>query len=189
MEGDENLGIQSEDYQEIIRKARKGDAQSFGELIKLHKEYLYRTAFLYMKNEDMALEVFQEAVVQGLVSIKTLKNPEYFRAWMTKILYNCAMEMYRKSSKTVSYDELEMNERNMAEGEFGLSREEKMDLHNAVNMLEEPYKSLVVQKYFEGLKIAEIAEQAQKPEGTVKCELSRARKQLRCILKEGYQYV
>jgi len=173
----------------LVRKAKKGNAQSFGELIKIHKEYLYRTAFLYMKNEDMALEVFQEAVVQGLISIKTLKKPEYFKTWMTSILYHCAMEMYRKSSKTISYDELEMKEAVIKKEDNGLSEEEKMDLHIAVNKLEEPYRSLIVQKYFEGMKITEIAEQTHKPEGTVKCELSRARKQLRYILKEGYQYV
>lgn len=178
-----------DEYQILVRKAIKGDAHSFGELVKIEKDYFYRMAFLYMKNQESALEVFQEAIVQGLLGIKKLKDPQYFKTWMTRILYNCAMEMHRKSSRNVSYDAMDQNEAILYQEETGLSKEEKMDLYNALDRLEEPYKSLIVQKYFEGLKIAEIAAQNRKPEGTVKCELSRARKQLRSILQEGYQYV
>ena len=57
---------------ELVRRARKGDREAFGELLKLHKEYFYRTAFLYMKQVDLALEAFQEAIVQALMGIRTL---------------------------------------------------------------------------------------------------------------------
>lgn len=66
-----------------------------------------------------------------------------------------------------------------------LSREEVMDLHNAVDSLEEPYRTIVKQKYFQGMKISEISIRMGRPEGTVKSDLSRAKKQLRVMLKEG----
>lgn len=178
--------MQAEDLV-LVRKAKKGDSQAYGELIKFHKEYLYRTAFSYVKNQDLALDVLQEATVQGLLAIHNLREPQYFKTWITRILYNCAMQMYRKSSKIISYaqDEIPAVGNQM---DSGISQEEKMDLHDAVRQLDEPYRTLIVLKYFEGLTISEISKMSSKPEGTVKSELSKAKKKLRTILKEGYIY-
>ena len=85
----------------LIRKAKKGDTKAYGELIQLHKDYFYRNAFCYVKNVDLAGDVFQEAVTIGMLSIKDLKNPNYFRTWMTRIIYNCANEMFRKAEREI----------------------------------------------------------------------------------------
>lgn len=173
---------------ELVRRARRGDREAFGDLLKMHKEYFYRTAFLYMKREDLALDVFQEAIVQALLGIRNLKEPDYFKTWMTRIIYNCSTEMYRKESRTVLLGEEEIPKQAQLQREE-VPREEKIDLHQAVDRLEEPYKTVIVEKYFEGKKISEIAQSRGKPEGTVKSELSRAKKQLRSMLQEGYRYV
>ena len=149
----------------LIRKAKKGDTKAYGELIQLHKDYFYRNAFCYVKNVDLAGDVFQEAVTIGMLSIKDLKNPNYFRTWITRIIYNCANEMFRKAEKE--------------------SREEIIDLHNAVESLEEPYRTIIKQKYFEDKKISEIAAYTGRAEGTVKSDLSRAKRKLKLILEEG----
>lgn len=152
-------------------------------MIQLHKDYFYRNAFCYVKNVDLAGDVFQEAVTIGMLSIKDLKNPNYFRTWMTRIIYNCAKRNVPKSG-----------ERNRKPGcgdtgqsrrEWRASREEIIDLHNAVESLEEPYRTIIKQKYFEDKKISEIAAYTGRAEGTVKSDLSRAKRKLKLILEEG----
>ena len=106
----------------LIRKAKKGDTKAYGELIQLHKDYFYRNAFCYVKNVDLAGDVFQEAVTIGMLSIKDLKNPNYFRTWMTRIIYNCANEMFRKAEKEIGSLDAEIRDR--AEENGGASREE-----------------------------------------------------------------
>lgn len=179
--------VQEEDLL-LVRKAKKGDAQAYGELIKFHKEYLYRTAFSYVKNQDLALDVLQETTVQGLLAIHSLREPKYFKTWITRILYNCAMQMYRKSSKVIPYAQDELPKAAEMLVESGISQEEKMDLHDAVSQLDEPYRTLIVLKYFEGLTISEISKMSSRPEGTIKSDLSKAKKKLRTILREGYIY-
>ena len=93
----------------LIRKAKKGDTKAYGELIQLHKDYFYRNAFCYVKNVDLAGDVFQEAVTIGMLSIKDLKNPNYFRTWMTRIIYNCANEMFRKAEREIGSLDAEMS--------------------------------------------------------------------------------
>ena len=169
----------------LVRKARKGDMEAYGELIRIHKDYFYRNAFCYVKNVEQACDVFQEAVTTGMLSIRTLKKPEYFRTWMTRIIYNCANEQYRRTARE-TYLEVEQQV-HQSEGKSSgeLSREEVMDLHYAVDRLQEPYRTIVKQKYFQGMKISEISADMGRPEGTVKSDLSRAKKQLRTMLKEG----
>ena len=167
----------------LIRKAKKGDTKAYGELIQLHKDYFYRNAFCYVKNVDLAGDVFQEAVTIGMLSIKDLKNPNYFRTWMTRIIYNCANEMFRKAEREIGSLDAEIRDR--AEENGGESREEIIDLHNAVESLEEPYPTIIKQKYFEDKKISEIAAYTGRAEGTVKSDLSRAKRKLKLILEEG----
>ena len=70
----------------------------------------------------------------------------------------------------------------------GSSLEEKMDLYNAIQRLPEQYQSVVILKYFNDMKLSEIAETLQIPEGSVSAYLFRAKQELRNILKEGYRY-
>ena len=36
----------------LVRKAKRGDTDAYGELIRIHKDYFYRNAFCYVKNID-----------------------------------------------------------------------------------------------------------------------------------------
>ena len=80
----------SSDYLSLIENSILGSKDSFAELIFLNKEYLYKTAFLYVKNEVDALEIYSETVYKAYISIHKLKNPNFFKTWITKILINNA---------------------------------------------------------------------------------------------------
>ena len=70
----------------------------------------------------------------------------------------------------------------------GISPEEKWDLYEAIDQLPEKYRSVIILKYFEDMKISEISYAMEIPEGSVKAYLSRAREELRRYLKEDYRY-
>lgn len=67
-----------EEKLKLIVRAKRGDAIAFQQLIHLEKEKLYKMAYVYMRNEDEALEVFQETVYLAFKSITKLKNDRYF---------------------------------------------------------------------------------------------------------------
>jgi len=62
------LNIMQQDEQ-IVTAAIQGDKLALQQLLKLEKEKLYRMAYTYMKNEEDALEVFQQTVLQAMESI------------------------------------------------------------------------------------------------------------------------
>ncbi len=69
-----------------------------------------------------------------------------------------------------------------------MSLEEKYDINTAVTRLPEKYRTVIILKYFNEFSIKEIADIMDAPEGSVKAYLSRARNELRRILKEDYIY-
>lgn len=167
----------------IVKKAIAGDKEAFSDIVKEHKEYLYKTAFMYMKDEEKALEVLQETIIRGFINIKKLKNVSYFKTWITRILINVSLDMIKKDSKNEEFKEEHIKDHNVSNG---LGIEERLDLYSSVDLLNDNYKTVIILKYFNDLKIQDIALVMDIPENTVKTYLSRAKKMLKDILKEGY---
>lgn len=165
--------------EEIIKQARKGNKEAFSKIIKINKEYLYKTAFTYVKDEHKALDILQECIYRSFKGIRKLKEPKYFKTWITRILINCCMDYVNKENK-LQYVEYDLN---LPSEEVGLSKEEKLDLYNALDKLRPEFRSVIILKYFDGLSIKEISEVMNISENTIKSHLSRGKKNLGSILK------
>ena len=168
------------ELEEKIIKAKKGDDNAFYELISERKEMLYKTAFTYVKNKEDALDILNETVYRAFISIKRLKEPEFFNTWLTRILINCALDTLRKDKKVLQLDE----QAGIANLSSNLAQEDVFDLNIAVDSLKEKYKTIVILKYFQDMTLAEIAEVLQCPLGTVKTNLYKALKELKINLEE-----
>ena len=173
MEGDTNI--------RDVKRAVRGSVEAYGRLIEKNKDYLYRTAFLYSGDEEAALEIVQETVLKGFRSIKQLRNPELFRTWITRILINTSKDYYRHEIRYA-----QMPEEEAVYEEAGITAEERADLYEAIRRLPEKYRTAVILRYFDGLKQEEIAFVMGIPRGSVSAYLTRAKKELRKYLKEGY---
>ncbi len=164
---------------ELISKSQKGCDESFEQLINLHKEYLYKMAFLHVKNEHDALDIYQETVYKAYINISKLRNTKYFKTWITKILIN------NVNMKNRYYNKFQDEQVEDYIGEISYSNlEEHMDLYDAVDSLEEKYKTPIILQYFHDLTISQIAEIMECNENTVKSNIRRAKKKLYDILKE-----
>lgn len=160
-----------EDTIKLVKQAIKGSKSAYGELIAKYQVYLYKTAFLYVKNEADALDAVQECVTRAMIGIEKLKEPQHFKTWITRILINCIWQD-KKKAPTIPLDEY------MEKGTTDYLIEEKVDLYDAIDSLKEQYKTAVILFYFQELKIKEIAQVMDIPEGSVKADLYRAKKQL-----------
>ena len=167
------------DTKELAWKAQKGDHEAFGLLMENRKEAIYRVAYSYVKNREDALDIVSEAVYKAFVSVRKLKNPDYFNTWFTRILINCAINHLNKNKKLASFH-------HTVEGETGggVSREEKIDLYSAIDSLDAGEKTIIILMYLEGFTLREIAELLECPLGTVKTRLNKALISLRVKLQE-----
>ena len=166
----------------LIKESMKGNKESFGILIKNNKEYLYKMAFLYVKDEQDALEVIHETVYRAFLNIEKLKKAKFFNTWITRILINVSIDFLKKKGKNEMLDESTPIKKERCE----ISTEEKLDLYNAIDLLNDNYKTVIIMMYFNDMKIKDISKVMETPENTVKTYLRRAKQALGEVLKEGY---
>lgn len=166
----------------LIKESMKGNKESFGILIKNNKEYLYKMAFLYVKDEQDALEVIHETVYRAFLNIEKLKKAKFFNTWITRILINVSIDFLKKKGKNEMLDESTPIRKERCE----ISTEEKLDLYNAIDLLNDNYKTVIIMMYFNDMKIKDISRVMEIPENTVKTYLRRAKQALGEVLKEGY---
>ena len=176
------LNLKIDDEIRLIKKSIAGDKQCFSELIKRHKIYLYKTAYSYTKNKEDALEIIQECTHRAMINIGKLKKPSYFKTWITRIVINCSLDIINKGNTICSLND----EEKIAVMDTNISLEEKLDLYNAIDLLRDNYKTVIILKYFNDMTIENISKVMEIPENTVKTYLKRAKDSLSKILREDY---
>ncbi|MCL1789208.1 MAG: RNA polymerase sigma factor [Oscillospiraceae bacterium] len=139
---------------------------------------LYRISKSILKNEFDCADAVQETILRAFQKLNSLKEEKFFKTWLCRILIH---ECYRilKSRKTtvpVSYEEYFKTEPAFESSDIGL--------YNAIMQLNEKHRLVITLHYIEGFKTAEVARMLKIPEGTVKSRISRAKSQLRQLLKE-----
>ena len=147
----------------------------FAAKIQVLRNKLYRTAYLYLGSEADALNAVDEAVYKGLISIKGLRQPEYFSTWMTRILINeCKMELKRRK-RLVTLEELP---------ETAVDEFDALPIKEAILRLPKELKDVLILRYFTGLTTVETALVLEIPQGTAATRLRRALTLLRLELLE-----
>lgn len=174
-----NIGQKSYSEKFLIKQSQYGNDNSFEKLMDIYESYLYKMAFLYVKNEHDALDIYQETVLKAYMNISKLKDPKSFKTWITKILIN---NVYTRSRHYNKFQD-ECVEDYI--GDFSYSNiEDKLDLYDAIDVLEEKYRTPIILQYFYDLTNQQISEITNSNENTVKTNIRRAKKKMYDILKE-----
>ncbi|MGY3716225.1 sigma-70 family RNA polymerase sigma factor [Sutcliffiella cohnii] len=168
--------------EKLVKKAIRGDKEALQFLLREEKEKLYRIAFTYVRNENDAIEVFQQTVLRAIESINQLKEPKYFSTWLVRICINNSIKILRDNKKVTCIESSEINNA-ASKVEF---MEEKIDLLDAIYKLEEKYKTVLILRYYEDLSLDQIAKYLNTPLGTVKTNIRRGLEKLKPILKGVY---
>lgn len=153
-------------------------------LEKSNQDKFYRLAFSYVRNQEAALDVVQDAVVNALKGYSNLREKTYLKTWFYRILVHCAVNYIRKDTKYCLTEEIPEEEADWKQNTE--MTEKKMDLYDAVEALPENLKTIVIMRFFEDMKLSEIASILQTPESTVKTRLRSALDKLSTALKEEY---
>lgn len=170
---------------ELIKKAIKGDKRAFEQLIKQHYKQIYRTALLYVHNQEDALDIVQESTYQALISIHTLKNPEYFMTWFTTIVIRCSGKLLTKRKSVVPLTEDILSS---FKSNTDYINEDSLLLLDAIKKLKEGYRTTIILFYYYDYSIKTISEMMEIPEGTVKTYLSRGKDALKKNIEKWRSY-
>lgn len=143
----------------------------------LTKDYamFYRIAFSYVHSEADAQDIVQESAYKAIYHAGKLKNPEYARTWICRIVINEAVSFLRKKKK----EQTEPLENGYASRET----EDMTDLKAALAKLPEEERLVITLRFFEDMKLEEIALVCDESLSTVKSRLYRTLKKLKLDLE------
>lgn len=147
-------------------------------LIDAHYDALYRYAYRLSGSSGDADDLTQETFGKALTRMDQLREPEYAKAWLFRILRNVYLHRHRDRHRhpTIPLDSVG----DLAEEtpDSGLEIDPLL-LQNALNELEEGFRTPLILFYFEDFSYRDIAEQMELPIGTVMSRLARAKSHLR----------
>ena len=160
------------------------DKEEFCNKIKQCEVSMYYLAYSIVKNKDDASDVINESILKAYEKLDKLKNEEVFKSWILRIVHNTAIELIRKNKDVINIEEVN----NTLEVKESSDVETKLTLRDAINKLKNPYREVIILFYYEDFSTEKISKITNSNIITVRKQLSRARKQLKAILKEENIY-
>ncbi|WP_336785573.1 RNA polymerase sigma factor [Paenibacillus sp. MMO-177] len=145
-----------------------------------NKENIYRLAYSYVKNKEDALDIVQDSIYKAMTSIELLKDTASVKSWFYRIVANTSLDFLRKHKRVHPMDREKLEF-------YALGAEDSyMDIDLVRTLADLPckYREVVVLRYFEDLKIEEVAEVLHENVNTVKTRLYQALRLLRIKLKD-----
>lgn len=181
----------------LVRAAQRGDMQAFEELMGRHRDKIYARAFSMMRNEEVAIDLSQEAWVKGWQRLKQFQGDSSYLTWMTRIIINLCLDQLRKHKRqraeSIEWLEEESGgvERQMpvvtSNPTERLERAElRQRIDRALALLSHEHRTVLILHEFEELEYKKIAKQMQCSIGTVMSRLFYARRKM-AVLMAGYK--
>ena len=162
-------------------KKKKSNEEIVEEIILEQYNQYYRLAYSYVHNEADAADIVQNGAYKALRSSHTLRNPEYAKTWVYRIMLNEVFSFLRQP-KFESYEY--MLEERQNEVEYTEDEYTDIDLRRALDSLPEQDKAVIEMKFFEDKKLEEIADILNENLSTIKSRLYRSMKKLRIKLAD-----
>ncbi len=138
---------------------------------------LYRLAYSYVKNEADAMDIVQESAYKAIKNSSSVQKKSCIRTWLWRIVINTSLELLRKQQReTLAYTPIEQGQED---------RYLDFDTLDALDILSEKERAVIVLRFFEDRKLQEIANALEENTNTVKSILYRSLKKLKAKLTEG----
>ena len=154
---------------DYVESSRNGCPEHFRLLVQRYQKPVFAYLASRMGDPLEAEEAAQESFVRAFLSLKKLRKPESFYAWLLGIAGRVAKEQFRSAAH---------RERDREAAEFVVAEADddrkEYPLEEVIAALPETYRQVILLRYYEGLSCQEVANRLAMPLGTVTKTLSRA---------------
>ena len=148
--------------------------ETFSDLVLGSEDTLFRVSMSILKNESDCEDAVQTAILTAFEKLDTLRNEEYFRTWLVRILINVCNKYLNDRKKITDIEEFQNSEKASVP-----SGEKSVEVRMALESLPIKIREAMVLYYIEDFSISEIRKILRIPEGTVKSRLSKGRELMR----------
>ena len=144
-----------------------GDEEAFASLVNRHKNRVFTTIYLIVKDRHVAEDLLQDVFVKA---VKTINSGRYneegkFLPWLLRISHNIAVDHFRKMKRnpvfTADSNPVVMNSLHFSEEPVELDnikKETKRKLRELIRTLPQPQKEVLIMRHFANMSFKEIAD-------------------------------
>ena len=168
---------------ELVREAQAGSDDAFERLYRKHGRRIYALCLRMVSDPDRADELLQDAFVRAWNTIRSFQHKSAFGTWLHRLSVNVVLSDMRAEKRRSSREWLSGALDQFKREVRGALPETRIDLERAIATLPSGAKEVLVLHDIEGYRYREIAELIGVAEGTVKSQLSRARRLVREALE------
>ena len=161
----------------LIVRASEGDQIAFEIISDMYRPVLTSLALRMLRNSDDSNDAVQETLVKAYRALKDFDPERPLKPWLCRICSNCCVDAVRTRRR--EGDSLEGHEYMLSDSESvddtatGAIRQGQ--IIDAIGRLPDRYRDIILMRHFKHMDVTEIAATLDKPEGTVKSWLFRAR--------------
>ena len=166
---------------DLVERAMEGDHDAFAALVRVSAAGLLRVANLILRDTAAAEDATQEALVAAWRSIRGLRDPDRFQAWIHRLLVNECHREGRRVRRAVQ--PVRAVVQSTADPDASATIGDRDQLDRGFSRLPEDQRVVLVLHYYVGLTLDEVAGVLRLPTGTVRSRLHRGTRAMRAALE------
>ena len=180
----------------LIRRAQRGDADAFEQLLLEHQKNVYNLCYRMAGNPDDAMDLSQETFLRAWRCLDQYQFASAFSTWLYRLCSNICIDFLRKRRRQqtvpLTVEDADGEEQTYAVPDAQPLPEEQVELkltreilQAAMAQLLPEHRAVLQLRVVNEMSYEQIADVLDIQIGTVKSRLSRARNQLKKILERG----
>ena len=172
---------------QVIALVLEGDDDMYALIVEKYEAKLMRYATYLLKDYDVASDAVQETFIKAYVNLRNFNLEKQFSPWIYRILHNEAMNVIKRSKKTMTIEAINESEDDFFVY-FGTDKamDKKMLNANVRKCLREidiKYQEVLALTYFDNLKYDEISDILHIPTSTVGVRIKRGKEMMKQICR------
>ena len=182
--GSSALDYSSHTEEALLGMFTQGDPQALAALIRGREKWLWNVAKKSIRDESLAEEALQEALVSIWKNAHTFRGESQVSTWMYQIVNRTCIDVLRKERIRThsSLEDVENLETLSQSSTFEDALVDGLLIHSALLELEPDHRNVITLVDLEGMSVQEASELLGVPVGTVKSRAARGREALKAIL-------
>lgn len=163
--------------EELLSKAILGDKDAFTNIILKYEQELYKIARMRLNNDYDICEAIQSTMILAYKHIKKVKNANYLKTWIVRILINECKKIYKKNKKQVlEYIQLE----EVIDTKNNYDRvDSELTFNSLLTILDYEERQILILYYSSGFSIKNISNILHINENTIKTKMRKAKNKLK----------
>jgi len=179
-----------------LRRAQKGNAQAFEQLVTPHEQMLWRVCWHYTHHQEDAADCLQETMLKAWRAIGSYRGDCALTSWLYRIASTVCLDFLRRQKRLPPIESTdEMAEEGFAPADDSPTPDEAViksesadKIRAAIDALPGDMRTVIILYALQGLGYEEIAAAQQISVGTVKSRISRARQKIAKFLADGNNF-